>query len=93
MRGRFCRVFGLANRRGDIFLPGTGLTAGLGWLPLDTFRGRGLRRLTGFAELIVTPCGGQGVLYLTVVPGALQLDRRAACVWWMRKAGYWARRR
>ena len=55
---------------GDIFLPGTDLTAGLGWLPLDTFRGRGFRRLTGFAELIVAPCGGQGVLDLTVAPGA-----------------------
>ncbi len=56
---------------GDIFLPGTGLTAGLGWLPLDTFRGRVFRRLTGFAEFIVAPCGGQGVLYLTVLPGSV----------------------
>src|SRR4029077_14973333 len=36
----------------DIFLRGTGLTAGVGWLPLETFRGRGFRRIAGFAELI-----------------------------------------
>ncbi len=54
----------------DIFHSGTGLTAGLGWLPLDTFRGRGFRRISGFAELMVAPTGGQGVLRLTVAPGA-----------------------
>jgi hypothetical protein len=58
------------SSRSDIFLRDTGLTAGLGWLPVDTFRGRGFRRFTGFAELIVAPCGEQGTLHLTVAPGA-----------------------
>jgi hypothetical protein len=61
----------------DIFLRGTGLTAGVGWLPLDTFRGRGFRRIAGFAELILASSGGQGTLRLQVTPGTPQVGPSA----------------
>jgi hypothetical protein len=54
----------------DIFLPGTGLTPGIGWLPLDTFRDQPFRRVAGFAEVILAPSGREGILQLQVEPGA-----------------------
>lgn len=63
----------------DIFLPGTGLTPGAGWLPLDTFRGQGFRRVFGFAELILAPSGAKGSLRLQVAPG-VTAGGPAACV-------------
>ena len=52
----------------DIFPPGSGLSPGVGWQPLEDYRGETFRRARDRAEIIIAPSVSAGELALQVEP-------------------------